>query len=226
MKNSSSLLRGTAQWTVSILCEKFYCGLLSRNRKSQKKKEQTNNGRKEYTCSALYKGIFRGMMSGLRVYEVDGTGKGIAEQCNFICQSMEPWEGPGTHMLYTAWHARRRAHFSDAADEAEDRNWDGTSDSLSHNSEVDKAFFLNSSFQKFISTHNNFIPNVGSSKKQKSFRKTSTSVLLFQKNIYFCFIDYAKAFDCVYLSQQTVGNSSRDGNTRWPDLPLEKSVCR
>ena len=38
----------------------------------------------------------------------------------------------------------------------------------------------------------------------------------FQKNIYFCFIDYAKAFDCG--SQQTVENSSRDGNTRPPDL--------
>ena len=48
----------------------------------------------------------------------------------------------------------------------------------------------------------------------------------FQKNIYFCFIDYAKAFDCV------------DHNKRWkilkemgipdrpPDLPLEKFVCR
>ena len=44
----------------------------------------------------------------------------------------------------------------------------------------------------------------------------------FQKNIYFCFIDYAKAFDCGW--QQTVGNSSRDGNTRPPYLPLEKSV--
>ena len=29
----------------------------------------------------------------------------------------------------------------------------------------------------------------------------------FQKNIYFCFIDYAKAFDCV--EQQSVENSSR-----------------
>ena len=46
----------------------------------------------------------------------------------------------------------------------------------------------------------------------------------FQKNIYFCFIDYAKAFDCG--SQQTVENSERDGNTRPPDLPLEKSVYR
>ena len=44
----------------------------------------------------------------------------------------------------------------------------------------------------------------------------------FQKNIYFCFINYAKAFDCV------------DHNKLWkilkekgiPDLPLEKSVCR
>ena len=46
----------------------------------------------------------------------------------------------------------------------------------------------------------------------------------FQKNIYFCFVDYAKAFDCGL--QQTVENSSRDGNTRTPDLPPEKSVCR
>ena len=46
----------------------------------------------------------------------------------------------------------------------------------------------------------------------------------FQKNIYFCFIDYAKAFDCG--SQQTVENSSSDGNTRPPDLPPKKSVCK
>ena len=45
----------------------------------------------------------------------------------------------------------------------------------------------------------------------------------FQKNIYFCFIDYAKAFDCV--DHNKLGNSERDGNTRPPDLPLEKSVC-
>ena len=46
----------------------------------------------------------------------------------------------------------------------------------------------------------------------------------FQENIYPGFIDFAKAFDC--KSQQIVENSSRDGNTRPPDLPLEKSVCR
>ena len=45
-----------------------------------------------------------------------------------------------------------------------------------------------------------------------------------QKNIYFCFIDYAKAFDCV--NDNRLENSERDGNTRPPDLPLEKSVCR
>ena len=46
----------------------------------------------------------------------------------------------------------------------------------------------------------------------------------FQKNIYFCFIDYAKAFDCV--DHNKLENSETDGNTRPPDLPLEKSVCR
>ena len=46
----------------------------------------------------------------------------------------------------------------------------------------------------------------------------------FQKNIYFCFIDYAKAFDCGV--QQTVENSKRDGSTRPPDLPPKKSVCK
>ena len=55
--------------------------------------------------------------------------------------------------------------------------------------------------------------SVGSLKKQE-----------FQKNIYFCFIDYAKAFDCV--DHNKLENSERDGNTRPPDLPLEKSVCR
>ena len=46
----------------------------------------------------------------------------------------------------------------------------------------------------------------------------------FQKNIYFCFIDYAKAFDCV--DHNKLENCERDGNTRPPDPPLEKPVCR
>ena len=46
----------------------------------------------------------------------------------------------------------------------------------------------------------------------------------FQKNIYFCFIDYSKAFDCV--DHNKLENSERDGNTRPPDLPVEKPICR
>ena len=46
----------------------------------------------------------------------------------------------------------------------------------------------------------------------------------FQKNIYFCFTDYAKAFDCVDHNKRW--KILRDGNTKPPDLPLEKSVCR
>ena len=46
----------------------------------------------------------------------------------------------------------------------------------------------------------------------------------FQKNIYFCFIDYAKAFD--YVDHNKLENSEGDGITRPPDLPLEKPICR
>ena len=46
----------------------------------------------------------------------------------------------------------------------------------------------------------------------------------FQKHIYFCFIDYAKAFDCVHHNK--LWKILRDGNTRPPDLPPEKPVCR
>ena len=58
-----------------------------------------------------------------------------------------------------------------------------------------------------------------------NIRRIMEKAMEFQKNIYFCFIDYAKAFDCV------------DHNKLWtilkemgiPDhlnLPLEKSVCK
>ena len=47
----------------------------------------------------------------------------------------------------------------------------------------------------------------------------------FQKNIYFYFIDYAKTFDCVDHNK-TMESSSRDGNTRPPGLPPEKSECK
>ena len=46
----------------------------------------------------------------------------------------------------------------------------------------------------------------------------------FQKNIYFCFIDYAKSFD--FVDHKKLENSEREGNTRPPDLPLEKPTCR
>ena len=42
----------------------------------------------------------------------------------------------------------------------------------------------------------------------------------FQKNIYLCFIDYTKAFDCVDHSKQEY--SWRDGNAR---PPYQKPVC-
>ena len=45
----------------------------------------------------------------------------------------------------------------------------------------------------------------------------------FQKHIYFCFIDYAKAFDCV--DHKKLWKILKEMG-RPPDLPLEKPVCR
>ena len=55
--------------------------------------------------------------------------------------------------------------------------------------------------------------SAGSWKKQESSRKTSISALLTMPKP-------------LCGSQETVEDSERDGNTRAPDLPLEKSVCR
>ena len=46
----------------------------------------------------------------------------------------------------------------------------------------------------------------------------------FQKNIYFCFIDYAKAFDC--MDHNKLEYSSRCRNIRPPDLPPAKPIFR
>ena len=47
----------------------------------------------------------------------------------------------------------------------------------------------------------------------------------FQKNIHFCFIDYAKAFD--YVDQNKLWKILQEmGIPEQPYLPLEKSVCR
>ena len=49
------------------------------------------------------------------------------------------------------------------------------------------------------------LTSVGSSKKQE-----------FQKNIYFCFIDYAKAFDCVDLNKLWKILRVLEIQTTWP----------
>ena len=48
----------------------------------------------------------------------------------------------------------------------------------------------------------------------------------FQKNIYFCFTDYAKAFDCVNHNKLWKILKEVGIPDRLPYLPLEKPVCR
>ena len=56
--------------------------------------------------------------------------------------------------------------------------------------------------------------SIGSSKKQESSRKTLLLLYWLCQSLWLC------------GPQQTVENSSRDGNTRPPYLPSEKSECR
>ena len=69
-------------------------------------------------------------------------------------------------------------------------------------------------FRKGRGTIDQLPTSTGSSKKQESSRKTSTLALLTTQSLWLCGL------------QQTVEDSSRDGNTRPPYLPPEKSVCR
>ena len=70
-------------------------------------------------------------------------------------------------------------------------------------------------FRKGTGSANIKLPtSTGSCKKAREF----------QKNIYFCFINYAKAFDCV--DHNKMENSERDGNTRPLDLHTDLSRGR
>ena len=99
---------------------------------------------------------------------------------------------------------------------------------ISHASKV-MLKIVQASFQQYLNCE---LPDV-----QVGFRKSrGTRYLIanirwimekvreFQKNIYFCFIDYAKAFDCA--DHNELWKILRIGNTRPSDLPPEKSVCK
>ena len=86
---------------------------------------------------------------------------------------------------------------------------------------------LQSSLQQYV---NHELPDVQAGfRKGRGTRDQIANIIWiikkareFQKNIYFCFIDYAKAFDCV--GHNKLENSERDGNIRPPDLPFEKPM--
>ena len=96
---------------------------------------------------------------------------------------------------------------------------------ISHASKVTLKI-LQARFQQYVNCE---LPDVQAGfRKGRGTREQIANICLiiekakeFQKNI---FIEYAKAFDCVYHNK--LQNSSTDGNTRPHDLPLEKSVCR
>ena len=64
----------------------------------------------------------------------------------------------------------------------------------------------------------------GTRDKMSNIRCMTEKAWEFQKNIYFCLIDYAKAFD--HVDHNKLENSSRVVNNRPPYLLPEKPVCR
>ena len=68
-------------------------------------------------------------------------------------------------------------------------------------------------FRKDRRTRDQIANITGSSQKQESYRKTFISALLTMPKPFTVWITI------------NVENSERDGNTRPPDLPLEKPIC-
>ena len=73
---------------------------------------------------------------------------------------------------------------------------------------------VQSGFRKGRGTRDQIAKSIGSSKKQERSRKTSMHALLTMPK------------PLIVWTKQTLENSERNGNTRPPDLPLEKPVCR
>ena len=124
-----------------------------------------------------------------------------------------------------------KASFHSSPKEAMSKNVQTTTQL--HSSHASKVMFkiLQASLQQYMNCE---LPDVqagfrkgrGTTDQIANIRWIMEKARAFQKNIYFCFIDYAKPFDCVDYIQHSVENSSRDGNTRPPDLPLEKLMCK
>ena len=66
--------------------------------------------------------------------------------------------------------------------------------------------------------------SAGSLKKHESSRKCFPE--MFQKNIYFCFIDYAKTFDCVHHNKLWKILQEMGIPDHLSCLCMQKSVCR
>ena len=99
---------------------------------------------------------------------------------------------------------------------------------ISHSSKV-MLKILQARFQQYV---NRELPDVqtrfrkgrGTRDQIANIRGIIKKAREFQKNIYFCFIGYAKAFDCV--DHNKLWKILQEiGNIRPPDLPPEKSVC-
>ena len=101
---------------------------------------------------------------------------------------------------------------------------------ISHASKV-MLEILQARLQKFVSqelsdVQAGFRKGRGTRDQIANIHWTREKAREFQKNIYFCFTDYAKAFDCVNHNKLWKILKEVGIPDRLPYLPLEKPVCR
>ena len=153
--------------------------------------------------------------------------------CVWLCDPrlLSPWDSPGLQARILEWVT---IHFSGSVFTSIPKKGNAKECSnyhtIAHISDPSEVMFkiLQARLQHYMNWafpdfQDGFRKSRGTRDQIASIHWMIENTREFQQNIYIYFIDYAKVFDCVDY-KKTVENSSKDGNTRPPYLPSEKSV--
>ena len=164
-------------------------------------------------------------------YPRDSPGKNTGVGCHFLLQwwkwKLKVKSLSRVRLLVTPWTAAYQAPPSMGFPRQE--YWSGLPLPSLHASKV-MLKILQASLQQYVNceppdVQTGFRKSRGTRDQIANIPCIMEKAREFQKNIYFCFIDYAKAFD--YVDHSKLWKILQEmGKTRPPDLPPEKSVFR